>query len=427
MTIRLSIAAAAALMLAAPSPALAQKAKPAATTTVKVDKARIDKALAQMVASGRGVGVSALVWKDGREVYFGSAGQADREASRPMARDTLVQIFSMTKPVTGVALMQLWEQGKFGLDDPLSDYLPEFAATKVFLGNDTAGKPILRAPKRPISIRDVLRHTAGFGYGPGVDVPGQAWAAADPLNLNHDLTEFSRRIATVPLRYEPGTEWRYSAAVDVQAVLVEKLSGQKFEDYVRQHILTPLGMKESGWTQPESILPRLASGYMKGADGKLARMPDAQQRARNFGGAKLSMGGAGLIASVDDYMRFARMLLNQGSLDGTRILKPATVRLMATDQLDPRVTFREWLPGKGNGGFGFDFFVRTGQPLTPTENRGAVGEFYWDGAWSTMFWVDPANNLAAVFFVQTAPFDGTLHVDFRKAIYGEEYLGPVGN
>jgi CubicO group peptidase (beta-lactamase class C family) len=147
----------------------------------------------------------------------------------------------------------------------------------------------------------------------------------------------------------------------------------------------------------------------------------------NFVPRKLTMGGAGLASTLDDYMRFARMLLNRGTLNGVRILKPSTVKLMSTDQLDPKITDRIWLPGKGSGGFGFDFFVRTARPQTDAENRGAVGEFFWDGAWSTLFWVDPANNLAAVFLVQTSPFDGTLHRDFRRAVYGDAYLGPKGD
>ena len=381
-----------------------------------------------MVGDGRAVGASALIWKNGREVYFGTAGYADREAKRPMRRNTLVQIWSMTKPVTGTAFMQLWEQGKFGLDDPLAKYLPEFAGIKVFAGMDGAGNPLLRPPSRPILIRDILRHTAGFAYGDGETYPEKTFAKADPLGLQNDLPEFGRRLATVPLMYDPGTQWRYSAAVDVQALLVEKLTGVPYENYVREHILEPLKMRETGWTQPEARYPRLAAAYEKGGDGKLQRMPDSRIRLFNFDPSRrLTMGGGGLASSIDDYMRFARMLLNRGTLDGTRILKPSTVKLMSTDQLDPRVTERLWLPGKGNGGFGFDVFVRTGQPKTAEENRGAAGEFFWDGAWSTLFWVDPANNLAAVFLVQSAPFDGTLHRDFRRAVYGDAYLGPKGD
>jgi len=415
------------LMIAAAAIALLGLHATAASAALKIDKPRIDAALADMVSSGRATGVSALVWIDGKEVYFGTAGDADRQAQRPMRRDTLAQIYSMTKPVTGVALMQLWEQGKFGLDDPLSRYLPEFGQVRVFAGNDAAGKPILKAPDRPILVRDILRHTAGFGYGGGDSFPEREFARLDPLNLQVDLAEFGRRLAQVPLLFEPGTRWSYSAAVDVQALLVETLSGQPFETYVQSHVLQPLGMRETGWTQPEQRFGRLAAMYSRKDGGPLERDPEADTRQLNFAPRKLTMGGAGLASTLDDYMRFARMLLNEGTLDGVRILKPSTVRLMASDQLDPRVTERSWLPSKGNGGFGIDFFVRKGQPLNADENRGAVGEFFWDGKASTLFWVDPANRLTAVFFVQSVPFDGTLHHDIRKAVYGSGYLGPEGD
>ena len=415
----------AALLTAPAAPALARPdpAPASQSASVSIDNARIDAALKAMVDSGRAVGVSALVWQDGRERYFGTAGMADREAGKPMRRDTLVQIFSMTKPVTGVALMQLWEQGKFGLDDPLSRYLPEFAGVQVI-----DGKGGLRPPARPIVIRDLLRHTAGFSYGMRDTAADAAVKAADPLGLRNDLTEFGRRLAKVPLMYDPGERWSYSAAVDVQALLVEKLSGQPFEAYVKAHILDPLGMKDTGWTQPESAFSRLAAVYNKGADGKLAKEDPAETRRMNFDPTRrMTMGGAGLVASIDDYARFTRMLLGGGTLDGVQILRPSTVRLMATDQLDPRVTDRWWLPSKGSVGFGLDFAVRVKQPRTAAENRGAVGEFFWDGRDSTLFWVDPVNRLTAVFFVQTFPFDGTLHHDLRAAVYGPDYLGPKGD
>lgn len=413
------------LLLAPASLAVAQE-RPATVETLRIDKARIDRMLAAMVADGRATGVSALVWKDGREVYFGAEGAADREGGKPFRRDTLVQIWSMTKPVTGVALMQLWEQGKFRLDDPLARYLPEFATMRVQDGTGPDGKPLWRPASRPVTIRDVLRHTAGFAYGDGPTAAHKAFAAADPLNLDHDLAEFGRRLAAVPLLSDPGSEWHYSAAVDVQALLVERLSGIKFADYVRTRIFVPLKMREAAWHQPMDRLPRLAATYIK-QDGRFVRQADEVTRRVNFPGAKLTMGGAGIVAPIDDYMRFARMLLNGGELDGARILKPATIRLMATDQLDPAIREREWLPGKIDGGFGFDFAVRTARPATPDRNRGAVGEFFWDGMASTLFWVDPANRMAVVFFTQTIPFDGTLHTDIRKAVYGADYLGPAGD
>ena len=393
---------------------------------LNLDQKRIESALSGMVNDGRTAGASVLIWKDGREAYFGTAGFADREADRRMSRDTIAQIYSMTKPITGVALMQLWEQGKFGLDDPLYRYLPEFESMKFYAGKDASGSPEYRAASRPISVRDVLRHTAGFAYGPGNTPAHEAYIKADPLSLKNDLTEMGKRLATAPLLFDPGTRWSYSIAVDVQALLVEKLSGQKFADYVRQHLFEPLKMRDTAWRQPDDRMSRLAALYRK-SENKLVRETDANTRRLNFQDNALTGGGFGLAATIDDYMRFARMLLNGGELDGARILKPSTVKLMATDHLDARITDRGFLPGKGSVGFGFDFAVRISQPQKPEESRGAVGEFFWDGAASTLFWVDPANNLAAVFFTQKMPFDGTLHRDIRAAIYGAGYIGPRGD
>ena len=405
------------------APAMAEAAPPSqAAAPLRLETARIQRTLDEMVSDGRAAGVSALVWQSGKERFFGTAGFADREAKRPMARDTLVQIWSMTKPVTGVALMQLWEAGRFRLDDPLATYLPEFKAMQV-AGADGGTRPAAR----PITIRDLMRHTAGLSYGMRDGPADAAYRKAEPLDLQNDLAEASRRLAGLPLLFDPGAEWSYSTAVDVQAALVETLSGQPFEAYVKEHILAPLRMRDTGWTQPQANLARLAASYQRSDGAPLARQADAKTREMNFGPRRLTMGGAGLVASIDDYMRFARMLLNGGALDGARILKPSTVKLMATDQLDPAMKARFFLPSKGSVGFGMDLAVRTAQPQSPEENRGAVGEFFWDGAASTLFWVDPANDLAAVFFVQTLPFDGTLHRDIRAAVYGADYLGPPGD
>jgi CubicO group peptidase (beta-lactamase class C family) len=393
---------------------------------LRIDKARIDAALKQMVTDGRAAGTSALIWKDGREVYFGTSGDADREAKRPMRRDTIVQIFSMTKPITGIALMQLWEQGKFGLDDPIAKYLPEFANMQTYAGKDANGAAIYRPATRQITVRDVMRHTAGFANS-GDETPVHiAYTKADPSGLDHDLAELGKRLATVPLLYDPGDRWYYGIAVDVQALLVEKISGQAYAAYVKQHILDPLGMKDTAWRQPDAKFARFSALYnLEG--GKLVRSPDAITRTLNFQDNKLTPGAYGLASTLDDYMRFARMLLGKGALDGVRLLKPSTIKLMATDHLDSRMTDRSWLPGKGAVGFGFDFAVRHSQPQNAEENRGAVGEFFWDGAATTLFWVDPVNNMAAVYFVQTRPFIGTLHHDIRQAVYGPGYLGPNGD
>jgi CubicO group peptidase (beta-lactamase class C family) len=299
---------------------------------------------------------------------------------------------------------------------------------KFVSGTDAAGQPIFKDTSRPILIRDLLRHTAGFAYWAGKDSYSERMIGeVDPLNLKNDLAEFSRKLATIPLMYDPGTQWRYSPAADVQARLIEVLTGQRFEDYMLAQVLGPLKMANSAWTQPESRYPRLVTPYVAGDDKVLHAKSEADKRLFNFSDRKLTMGGAGIAAPINEYMRFARMLLGKGTLDGVTILKPSTVKLIMTDQLDPKMQDRWWLPDKGNGGFGFNGFVRTGQAKTKDENRGAVGEYFWDGAWSTLFWIDPANAMAVVFMVQKDPYDFSLHHDIREAIYGADYLGPKGD
>jgi CubicO group peptidase (beta-lactamase class C family) len=418
-----SLIVAGALALAAP--ALAQPAWSPAD--LKLDPARIDRTLDGFVRDGRIVGGEVLVWKDGAERHYHTAGLADRETPRPFSRDTLVQLFSMTKPVTGVALMQQWEQGKFGLDDPLSWYIPAFANVQVADGTNPDGTPRLRPPSRPIVIRDILRHTAGFTYGSGGDYPAKVWGELQPLARDHTLAQFVELMAQVPLIDDPGSRWSYSAAIDVQARLVEIFSGQPFDEYVRDHIFLPLGMKDSAWKRDRADIPRLAAIYEGERGSVLTRRPDEQWLDRNFAGHPMTEGGAGIVSTIDDYMRFARMLLGDGAVGDTRILKPATVKLIMTDQLDPRITERLWLPSKGNVGYGVNGAVRIGQPLTPQEDRGTVGEYIWDGASSVLFWVDPVNDLAVVFMTQRMPNDITLHHDLREAVYGADYLGPVAD
>jgi len=376
-----------------------------AQAPLALDRRRLDATLAAMVAQRRAAGVSALVWQAGAERYFGAAGHADLDTQRPMARDTLARIYSMTKPVAAVALMQLWEEGRFALDDPLSRHLPDFAEVRV---RDAVG--VDRPPRRPILVRDLLRHTAGLTYGMTERPADEAFRAADPLNTATSLRDLGRRIAGLPLQFEPGAQWGYSTAVDVVAVLVEVLSGRPFEAQVRRRVLQPLGMRHTGWTLPPGGAARLAHTYFHAEDGRVQRHPEPPPQPPS--------GGSGLVSSIDDYMRFARMLLAGGELDGERILQASTLRLMATDQLDPCITERHFLPEKGAMGFGLGFAVRVAPPRDAAENRGTVGEFFWDGMASTLFWVDPVHDLAAVFFTQKLPYDGTLHRDIRAAVYG---------
>lgn len=379
-------------------------------------KARIDSTLKAMVDAGKIAGVSALIVEKDKEVYFNSFGQADREASKPFDRNTVVRIYSMTKPVTGVALMKLYEEGKFQLDDPLSKYLPEFAGVKVYKGVDKKGKILLEDPKRPISVRDITRHTAGFASGGDTTKLGEIMRKANPLSRNNTLEEFAKRLSQVPLAFHPGAQWSYGVCVDVQARLVEVLSGKTFDVYVNENIINPLKMTTTAYVPKD--MSKLAALY-RYENGTLNRVPDSLILANvNQKDWPLKPGGFGLTSTVDDYQRFARMLVNEGTFDGATILKPETVKLMATNQLADSVKERMWLPSKGQVGFGIDFAVRMRPPADEKEKNGVVGEFFWDGAASTLFWVDPVNDLTAVMFVQIFPFSNELHKVFRDAVYG---------
>jgi len=420
--------AAAVLMLAGlaqaatkPAPAPTAAAVPAPTPAPPlVIPSVIDSALKSLVDSKQIVGVSALIYERGQEAYFGAFGLADRENNKPFARDTVVQIFSMTKPVTGVALMQLYERGKFELDAPLAVYAPEFAEMQVYAGVDASGQPKYEAPKRPITVRDILRHTAGFNGDGAPEAVTALYRQADPRNRNNALPEVIARMARVPLAYQPGTKWSYSDAVDVQAYLVQKISGVPFDEYLKLHIFRPLGMSSTRHTilPTDPDHPQLAALYTRNDDGTFTRQSDEEAYGYNGAAWPYKSGSAGLVSTLDDYMKFARMLLGGGKLGRARILKPETVRLMATDAMPKEITDKSWLPSKGTVGFGIDFAVRVAPPKDAQESSGAVGEFFWDGAASTLFWVDPKNDIAAVLFTQMRPFDRVhLHKAFRDAVY----------
>ena len=323
----------------------------------------------------------------------------------------------MTKPVTGTALMTLYEKGAFQLADPLSSYAPEFTDMQVVTGLDESGKMILTPANRAITIADITRHTAGFSSRSDLGLD-KAAEEADLLNLETTLTDMAAKLSKIPLGYHPGERWEYGISVDVQAYLVEKLAGKPFHEYVKEVILDPLGMRETGYFVPEEKRERVAAIYFDSdSSNSLNRVPDERVHTINFDNWPMKPGGWGLKATIDDYMKFAQMLVNEGTYNGVTILKPETIKLMATNHL-PAVEDSLWLTGKGRVGFGIDFAVRTAPPKTTEEMNGTVGEFFWDGAASTLFWVDPVNELTAVLFVQKFPFNGTVHKKFRDAVYG---------
>lgn len=218
--------------------------------------------------------------------------------------------------------------------------------------------------------------------------------------------------------YQPGTRWLYSPAVDVQAFLVERLSGERYDEYLRKHIFDPLQMTDTRYVVPPEDRQRLATVYTRSEDGEFTPLTDDPVIRINEAESPLKPGGWGLVSTLDDYMRFSRMLLNEGELDGVRVLSPEAVRLITTNAMPPEVTDTSWLPSKGQVGFGIDVAVRIAPPANRDEASGAVGEFFWDGLANTLFWVDPANDIAAVLFTQYVPFGKVpLHKTFRDAIY----------
>ncbi len=389
--------------------------------TLMVDAAaisKIDSTLKGFVAAGDIAGVSALVFERDQEVYFNAFGYADRENQIPMDRNTIVKIYSMTKPVTGVALMTLWEEQQFELDDSLAQYVPEFANMQVYTGVDESGKVTTEPAHRPITVRDITRHTAGFLNNNQVPGLSEMLQQANTRGYENTLTQMAENLAGIPLWFHPGEQWEYGLCVDVQALMVERISGQPFDQYLREHVLDPLGMTETRYYVPEADRGRFAAAYERSEDGVLSRTPDEEAHSFNYNQWPLKPGGYGLTATIDDYMRFARMLAGKGALEDVTILQPETVELMATNHLSDSVTERSWLPSKGQVGFGIDFAVRLRPPASEDEKFGVVGEFFWDGAASTMFWVDPENELTAVLFVQLRPFDQIgLHKGFREAVY----------
>ena len=378
-------------------------------------KNRLDATLQSFISDSLVAGASALIFEKGEEVYFSAYGHADREAGVPMARNTIATIYSMTKPISGTTLMTLYEKEAFQLEDALAQYAPEFADMQVLTGWSESGEMELEPMNRAITVADITRHTAGFSRRADLKL-NEIVAEADLLNMETTLAEMAAKLSKIPLGYQPGQRWEYGISVDVQAYLAEKLAGKPFHEYMQEVVLDPLGMKETGYFVPEDKRDRVAAIYFK-TDSSLDRIPDERVHTINYEDKPMRPGGWGLKATIDDYMTFAQMLLNKGTYKGATILQPETVALMSTNHL-PAVEDSSWLPGKGRVGFGIDFAVRTELAQTPNENVGAVGEFFWDGAASTLFWVDPENELTAVLFVQVMPFQGILHKKFRDAVYG---------
>lgn len=346
-------------------------------------------------------GAITLIARHGKIVDLRTYGMRDLATATPMTVDTIFRDYSMTKPVTGVAMMILYEEGKWLPSDPVTKFIPEFAHLKVFNGFDANGKMILVEPAHTPRMRELMTHTAGFSYG-FTDSPVDKMYKDAKLDESTSLDDFIGRVAQLPLLYQPGTEWNYSVSMDIQGAIVERLTGQSLPDFLRDHLFTPLGMKDAGFYVSAEKRSRFAAGYRE-EDGKLVAEPTANGAPTDYDkqpGA--ASGGGGLATSIEDYYRFAQMLLNGGQLGGTRILAPSTVKLMTSNHLPAALRTGEFGIGLHvmRPGFGYGYNCAVVDDPPEANLSDGKGTFFWDGAAGTWFWADPTNDIVVVGMIQ---------------------------
>ncbi len=376
---------------------------------------RIDDALQRYVDQGKLAGISLVVARDGKVVYDRSVGMADIARKQPMGDDTLLRIYSMTKAITVVAAMTLVEEGRLRLTDPVSRYLPEFAATGVYVDGGPDA-PTIRPPQTPPQIFHLMTHTSGLSYPGGYDrTPvGKIYDRKDVFNAANTLAELSRKTATIPLTDEPGN-YHYGASIDILGRVIEVVSGRPLDVFLKERIFGPLKMNDTMFTVPQGLRGHFAELYTKGPDGALVPLRTGAGLGLYEPGARLISGGGGLVSTTGDYLRFCQMMLNGGVLDGARILSPKTMQLMSQGQVDPahRGTMNERAPGYGMG-LGFGVLEDMGASGLP----GSVGELRWAGAASTQFFIDPKERIVAVLGTQFMPSETyPLREDMKALIY----------
>lgn len=359
-------------------------------------------------------GCQVAVSRKGHLAYLKSFGKMDRERDKAMRDDAIFRIYSMTKPITSVALMTLYEEGAFQLNDPVSRFFPEWKAQQVY---ESGGLDDMktRAPKRPVSMRDMLCHTGGLTYGnalaalgaPDSKHPVDAAYAREKVRRGRDetLEQFMAKLGRVPLFYEPGERWMYSLSTDVCGALVERISGKRFDKYLQERIFDPLKMKDTSFTVAADKVGRFTANYRRGTDKKLQLIDDPES-SDYLKEPTFFSGGGGLTGTIHDYLRFAEMLRRGGELDGARILGPRTIEMMHMNHLKDGKDLTQMAIGgfseTANEGVGFGLGFASTMDQVTTGSLGA-GDYYWGGAASTIFWVDPAEDLSVVFMTQLMP------------------------
>jgi CubicO group peptidase (beta-lactamase class C family) len=371
-------------------------------------------------ASQAAPGYVMMIARYGKLVYTNAVGEMDIARHEPMNLTTRFRMASMTKPVTSVAVLMLYEEGRLHLDDPLSDFLPEFAHMRVATGTDAQGNITTEPAKSLITIRQLLTHTSGLGYGPGYDASALGKAYAD-LNLTHasSLAEAVRRLASAPLYFQPGEGWRYSYAHDVLGRLVEVVSGMPFDEFLRARLFEPLGMRSTGFHIAPEDRSRLASVYRHDSAGKLVALEPTMLGDPTDQKAWPS-GGGGLISTAGDYLLFAQMLANGGSLNHRQYLSPVTVGLMTHNQVPADAMYKFW--GESSVGLGYGLGVGVEIDAAHAPQATLDGDYEWGGVFDTHWLVSPKSGIVAVLLTQVAPVGATklerTDVDFRNLLFG---------
>jgi CubicO group peptidase (beta-lactamase class C family) len=385
--------------------------------------AALEARMQKFVVDGDTNGIATLLVKDGQVISHTQAGVRRIMDGAPIAEDTIYRIYSMTKPITGVALMRLYEEGKFSLDDPVTKYIPEFKDLEVVQSFEDDGSFELEPLSRQPTMRELMSHTAGFAYGLYGSDPSNVAFMKERVLASPDLDTFINRVAGIPLMYQPGESWFYSAAVDIQGAIIERLTGMSLGEYLQAQVFAPLGMNDTGFFVPDDKYDRFSNAFAYHPETKKVRLLPFDEAKYNFFGDMafkdgtfgMESGGGGLVSTLGDYARFCQMLANQGALDGVRILKAETVELMRTDVLqeEQKVSIAGTLTQAESGGeigFGLDFGIF--HNTENHKNKMGDGSYFWGGAAGTWFWIDPVNNLFFIGMIQRFPQGGPA-VDFR--------------
>lgn len=380
--------------------------RPEATGLSAARLGRVRDWMRLQVEQKRLAGLSVLVARRGQRAFFETCGQADMARGRPLAEDTIFRIYSMTKPLTSVAIMMLYEEGRFQLDDPIARFLPAFADMRVYVAGSRGAFQSVPAA-RPITFRDLLTHTSGLTYGFMEAHPIDGMyreAGIDFQTAETSLADLVGRVAAFPLLSQPGSAWNYSIATDVLGYLVEVISGRPFDEFLRERVIRPLGMVDTDFHVHAGKEQRLAANYSRSGSGAL-KLIDDPEKSRYLKPRAVCSGGGGLVSTASDYARFCQMMLNMGEIDGVRLLGRKTVELMTSNHLpgdmaamgQPRFSESTYT----GIGFGLGFSVM----LDPAraEIVGTPGEYAWGGAASTAFWIDPKEEMYVILLTQLMP------------------------